>query len=78
MDFILNEAEVEFEEDYKLVFTDDEYEMEDDSTVEEEDSMFIDNSLDEEEDRNFYRDLDNRENYPRFPNQTRNPIEVVN
>ena len=41
--------------------------MEDDSTVE-----------DEEEDRNFYRDLDNRENYPRFPNQTRNPIEVVN
>ena len=67
MDFILNEAEVEFEEDYKLVFSDDEYEMEDDSTVE-----------DEEEDRNFYRDLDNRENYPRFPNQTRNPIEVVN
>ena len=78
MDFVLNEAEVEFEEDYKLVFSDDEYEMEDDSTVEEEDSMFIDNSLDEEEDRNFYRDLDNRENYPRFPNQTRNPIEVVN
>ena len=52
--------------------------MEDDSTVEEEDSIFIDNSLDEEEDRNFYRDLDNRENYPRFPNQTRNPTEVVN
>ena len=40
--------------------------------------MFIDNSLDEEEDRSFYRDLDNRENYLRFPNQTRNPIEVVN
>ena len=78
MDFILNEAEVECKEDYKLVFSDDEYKTEDASTVEEEDSMFIDNSLAEEEDRSFYRDLDNRENYPRFPNQTRNPIEVVN
>ena len=78
MGFILNEAEVECKEDYKLVFSDDKYKTEDATTVEEEDSMFIDNSLDEEEDRNFYRDLDNRENYPRFPNQTRNPIEVVN
>ena len=78
MGFILNEAEVECKEDYKLVFSDDKYKTEDASTVEEEDSMFIDNSLDEEEDRSFYRDLDNRENYLRFPNQTRNPIEVVN
>ena len=78
MGFILNEAEVECKEDYKLVFSDDKYKTEDASTVEEEDSMFIDNSLDEEEDRSFYRDLDNSENYLRFPNQTRNPIEVVN
>ena len=78
MDFILNEAEVKCKEDYKLVFSGDKYKTEDASTVEEEDSMFIDNSLDEEEDRSFYRDLDNRENYLRFPNQTRNPIEVVN
>ena len=65
-------------EDYKLVFSDDEYEMEEDRDV-EEDSMFFDDSLEEEEeDRSFHRDLNNRENYPRFSNQTRNPIEVVN
>ena len=74
MSFILNEAKVE-RKDYKLVFSDDE--MEEDSST-EEDSNFIDDSLEEEDDRNFYRDLNNRENYQRFANQTRNPIEVVN
>ena len=76
MDFILNEAEME-SKDYKLVFSGDEYEMEGDSTI-EEDSMFIDDSLEEEDDRSFYRDLNNRDDYPRFANQTRNPIEVIN
>ena len=74
MGFILNKAKVE-RKDYKLVFSDDE--MEEDSST-EEDSNFIDDSLEEEDDRNFYRDLNNRENYQRFANQTRNPIEVVN
>ena len=73
-DFIVNEAEVK-SKDYKLVFSDDE--MEEDSST-EEDSNFIADSLEEEHDRNFYRYLNNRENYPRFANQTRNPIEVVN
>ena len=74
MGFILNEAKVE-RKDCKLVFSDDE--MEEDSST-EEDSNFIADSLEEEHDRNFYRYLNNRENYPRFANQTRNPIEVVN
>ena len=69
---MLNEAEVE-REDYKLVFSDNEYEMKEDSAVEE---VLVDDNL-QEEDRSFYRDLNNRENYPRFANQTRNPIEVV-
>lgn len=74
MGFILNEAKVE-RKDYKFVFSDDE--MEEDSST-EEDSNFIDEILEEEDDRDFYRDLNNRENYQRFGNQTRNPIEVVN
>ena len=45
----------------------------------EEDSAFINDSLNEkEEDESFYRNLNNRADYPRFANETRNPIEVVN
>ena len=43
------------------------------------DSAFTNNSLNEkEEDESFYRNLNNRADYPCFANQTRNPIEVVN
>ena len=52
--------------------------MEDDSST-IEDEMFIDDSdQEEEEDRSFYRDLNNTDNYPRFVNQTRNPVKVKN
>ena len=44
-----------------------------------EDRMFIDDSVQEEqENRSFSRDLDNRENYSHIINQTRNPVEAFN
>ena len=78
MDFILNEAEVESGSDFKLVFSNNKDEMFF-STTAAEDSHFIDDSSScQEENRSFYRDLNNREHYPRFINQTRDPVEVVN
>ena len=76
MDFILNEAEVE-DDQYKLVFSDDEDEA---HTLSGslEDRMFIDDSSQgEQESKNFYRDLNNRNNYVNFHNQTRNLVEVL-
>ena len=76
MDFILNEvAEVEGN-NFKLVFPDDEEEIFSPTTT--DDRQFIDASREQAEDRSFYRDFDNREHYPRFINQTRDPAEVVN
>lgn len=75
MDFILNEAEVE-DKQYKLVFSDDKAE-ELAETI--EDQMFIvDSSQSQQERRRFYRDLNNTDDYVRFQNQTRDPIEVAN
>ena len=73
MDFILNEAEVEGI-DFKLVFWDDEEDM----RTTADDRQFIDNSSKQAEDQSFYRDINNREHYPRFINQTRDPVEAVN
>ena len=82
MDFILNEA-FEESEDFKLVFSDDvdeEFSEEEEQlgsfVTNEEDDMFIDDE-EQEEDESFYRNLNNREDYVQFPNQTKNPIEVV-
>ena len=75
MDFVLTEAEVETD-DFKLVFSDDE-DIECDSSPSSEDEIFIDDSdQDEEEDTNFYRSFDNREEYHTFKNQFKNPVEV--
>lgn len=53
--------------------------MESDHSTTAEDEIFIDDSDqdDEEEDPSFYRSFDNREEYHRFRNQTKNPVEVV-
>ena len=66
-------------EQFKLVFSDDDKEMVDiSSTINTaEDRAFIDDSSRSEEDLSFYRDINNREHYPRFINQTHNPVEVV-
>ena len=72
----MNETEVA-DNDFKLVFSDDEVEeMESDDYSSAEDEMFIDDSG-QEEDRSFYRNFNNREEYHQFINQTKNPVEVV-
>ena len=43
-----------------------------------DDRQFIDDSCEQTEDRSFYRDFNNREHYPRFISQTRDPVEVAN
>ena len=60
MDFILNEAIEEREDDFKLVFSDDSQE----EYSEEEDEMFICDKPDDEDgeqDASFYRSLNNKE-----------------
>ena len=76
MDFILNEAEVE-DDQHKLVFSDDEDKAHVLSTSLEDRIFINDSSQGEQESRIFYRDLNNRDNYVNFHNQTRNPVEVV-
>ena len=67
MDFILTEPH---EEDQPaLQVSDDEIEETN------EDTAFIDDTLIEQE--SFYRDLNNLEHYPKFKNQTRNPIDAT-
>ena len=77
MDFILNEAVEEQRDDFKLVFPDDsegEY-----SKEEELDSFVCDSRSDEdwEQDASFFRSLNNKEEGVKFPNQTKDPEEVV-
>ena len=77
MDFILNEAVEEQGYDFKLVFSDD---SEGEHSEEEElDSFVCDSSSDEdgEQDASFFRSLNNKEERVKFPNQTRDPEEVV-
>ena len=60
MDFILNEAIEEGEDDFKLVFSDDSQE----EYSEKEDEMFICDKPDDEDgeqDASFYRSLNNKE-----------------
>ena len=76
MDFILNEAVKEQEDDFKLVFSDD---SEGEYSEEELDSFVCDSSSDEdgELDASFFRSLNNKEECVKFPNQTRDTEEVV-
>ena len=69
MDFILTEAE-ELEGPL-FQFSDDEIEED------FEDSNFIDDDPVEQESIDFYRDLTNLNHYPKFANQTRDPIEAT-
>ena len=68
MDFILNEAQEE--DQFVLQFSDG---ATDEMT--NEDAAFVDDAPIEQESISFYRDPSVLENYPRFRNQTRNPIE---
>ena len=71
MDFILNEAQEE--DQFVLQFSDG---ATDEMT--NEDAAFVDDAPIEQESISFYRDPSVLENYPRFRNQTRNPIDVIN
>ena len=75
MDFILNEAEVE--NDSVKFDSDDEDEMECDSTPLSEDGDFLTCYEDEyiEEDPSFYRTFDKREEFAKFENRTKNPVK---
>ena len=68
MGFILTEAHEEAQP--ALQVSDDEIEETN------EDNAFIDNTSIEQESISFYRDLNNLEHYPKFKNQTRNPIDA--
>ena len=69
MDFVLTEAHEE--EKSALQVSDDEIEESN------EESAFIDDMPIEQESISSYRDLSNLEHYPKFQNQTRNPIKVT-
>ena len=85
MDFILTDA-IE-EDNYKIVFSDEserEYSEEEEqlgSFIENnEDKMFVCNKSsdeDREQDASFYRSLNNKKEFVKFQNQTRNVEEVV-
>ena len=71
MEFILDEAE---DDSFDLQFSDLEEELADDDI-----STFIDDSQQPEESISFYRQREPQvlNDYPKFDNQTRNPIEAV-
>ena len=78
MVFFLTEAEVE-DDDLKLIFSDEKAEeMESNHSTSSEDEMFVDDfDQDEDNDPSFYRSLDYTDEYRRFKNQAKNPVEVV-
>ena len=71
MDFILTEAHEE--DQLSLQVSDNEIEE-----GNAEDTAFIDDAPMKQKSISFYRDRTILDNYPRFENQTRNPIEVIN
>ena len=80
----MNEAIEEREDDFKLVFSDDSEEKysEEEEQLDSinEDKMFVCGESDDEDgeqDASFYRSLNNKEEHVKFPNQTKNPEEVV-
>ena len=78
MEFISNEA-AEEESDYKLVFSDNSSDEEffEEETESDQEFIYDFNAEEEEQGESFYTKLDNREDYIKFSNQTRNPIGVV-
>ena len=78
MVFFLTEAEVE-DDDLKLIFSDEKAEeMESNHSTSSEDEMFVDDfDQDEDNDPSIYRSFDYTDEYRRFKNQAKNPVEVV-
>ena len=80
MDFILNES-VQEEDEFLLSFSDNsDGDLSDEEENTTNDEEFIDDSIieeDDQQDASFYRNLYNRDEYMKFSDQTKNPIEVV-
>lgn len=74
MEFIDHEATEDHTESNPVVFSDDEEEITNDEMED-----YINDTNQPREDVRFYRQLDpdNLEHYPKFPNQTRDPILTV-
>ena len=76
MGFILNEADIDTD---SLKFDSDEDEMECDNAMLSEDEDFLDDDSYYEEDieqsPSFYRTFDNREEFLKFENQVKNPVD---
>ena len=74
MEFIDHEATEDQTESNPVVFSDDEEEITNDEMED-----YIDDTNQPRDDVRFYRQLDpdNLEHYPKFPNQTRDPILTV-
>ena len=80
MDFILNES-VQEKDELLLSFPDNsDGDLSDEEEYTATNEEFIDDSIieeDDQQDASFYRNLDNRDKYMKFSNQTKNPIELV-
>ena len=76
MGFILNEADIDTD---SLKFDSDEDEMECDNALLSEDEDLLDDDSYYEEDieqsPSFYRTFDNREEFLKFENQVKNPVD---
>ena len=76
MGFILNEADIDTD---SLKLDSDEDEMECDNAMLSEDEDFLDDDSYYEEDieqsPSFYRTFDNREEFLKFENQVKNPVD---
>ena len=80
MDFILNES-VQEEDEFILSFSDNsDGDLSDEEEYTATNEEFIGDSIieeDDQQDASFYRYLDNRDEYVKSSNQTKNPIEAV-
>ena len=74
MEFIETEI-AEDNNQYLLIFSNDD----DEEKIRDELDDFVDNSFQPDGDVRFYRQLDplNVNDYPKFPGQTRNPLDAV-
>ena len=75
MDFILNKADIE-SDGYKLEFSNDEMECDSSSPSSDEEDFIEDECSEEVNECSFYRSFDNREEFSRFKNQIKNPVQV--
>ena len=75
MDFISNKADIE-SDGYKLEFSNDEMECDSSSPSSDEEDFIEDECSEEVNECSFYRSFDNSEEFSRFKNQIKNPVQA--